>query len=96
MHDSCILLVTPETAISQRFINYMRKLQVMNRLDRIVIDKCHILLNTWLDFWQKLQKLRKVMEFAVQLVLLIAILLISKEGKLLSMISIGVLLIFCD
>ena len=36
------------------------------------------------------------MEFAVQLVLLIAILLISKESKLLSMISIGGLLIFCD
>jgi|SRR5579862_566970 len=68
----------------------------MNWLDRIIINKCHILLNIQLDFWQKLQKLCKVIEFAIQLVLLIAILLISKESKLLSMISIGELLIFWD
>src|SRR5579862_514407 len=88
MHDSCILLVTPESAISQGFMNHMRKLQAMDRLDRIVIDECHILLNTRLDFRRKLQKLRKVVEFAVQLVLLTATLPISKESELLSMISI--------
>jgi superfamily II DNA helicase RecQ len=88
IHDSCILLVTPEAAVSQGFMNYLRKLQVMDRLDRIVIDECHILLNTRLDFRRKLQKLRKVVEFAVQLVLLTATLPVSKESELLSMISI--------
>lgn len=88
MRDCCILLVTPESAISKGFMTYMRKLQVMDRLDRIVIDECHILLNTRLDFRRKLQKLRKVVEFAVQLVLLTATLPVSKESELLSMISI--------
>jgi superfamily II DNA helicase RecQ len=96
IHDSCILLVTPESAISKGFMNYMRKLQSMDRLDRIVIDECHILLNTRLDFRRKLQKLRKVVEFAVQLVLLTATLPPSKESELLSMISIEGPLIFRD
>jgi len=94
MHDSCILLVTPESAISQGFMNYMRKLKAMDRLDRIVIDECHILLNTRLDFRRKLQKLRKVVEFTVQLVLLTATLPISKESELLSMISIEAPIMF--
>src|ERR1700739_681815 len=41
MNDSCILLVIPESAISKEFMNYMRKLQSMDRLDRIMIDECH-------------------------------------------------------
>jgi superfamily II DNA helicase RecQ len=96
MHDSCILLVTPESAVSQGFMNYLRKLQVMDRLDRIVIDECHILLNTRLDFRRKLQKLRKIVEFAVQLVLLTATLPVSKESELLSMMSIEAPIIFRD
>jgi superfamily II DNA helicase RecQ len=96
MHDSCIVLVTPESAVSQGFMNYMRKLQSMDRLDRIVIDECHILLNTRLDFRRKLQKLRKVVEFAVQLVLLTATLPPSKKSELLSMISIEAPIMFRD
>lgn len=88
MHDSCILLVTPESATSIGFMQHLRKLQSMDRLDRIVIDECHVLLNTRLDFRRKLQKLRKVVEFTVQLVLLTATLPPSKESELLSMISI--------
>ncbi|KAH0551515.1 hypothetical protein GP486_007269 [Trichoglossum hirsutum] len=94
VHDSCILLVTPESAISQGFMNHLRKLQGMDRLDRIVIDECHVLLNTQLDFRRKLQKLRKMVEFMAQLVLLTATLPPSKESELLSMISIEAPLMF--
>lgn len=96
MPDSCIILVTPESAVSQGFMNHLRKLQGMDRLDRIVIDECHILLNTRLDFRRKLQKLRKMVEFTTQLVLLTATLPPSKEAELLSMISIEAPLIFRD
>ncbi|KAH0544389.1 hypothetical protein GP486_008517, partial [Trichoglossum hirsutum] len=96
VHDSSILLVTPESAISQGFMNHLRKLQGMDRLDRIVIDECHILLNTRLDFRRKLQKLRKMVEFTAQLVLLTATLPPSKESELLSMISIEAPLMFRD
>ncbi|KAH0553468.1 hypothetical protein GP486_006460, partial [Trichoglossum hirsutum] len=96
IHDTCILLVTPESAVSQGFMNHLRKLQAMDRLDRIVIDECHVLLNTRLDFRRKLQKLRKMVEFTVQLVLLTATLLPSKEAELLSMISIEAPLMFRD
>jgi hypothetical protein len=68
----------------------------MNQLDKIVIDECHILLNTRLNFRQKLQKLKKLVEFTVQLVLLTAILLSSKEVELFSMISIEALIVFRD
>ncbi|KAH0542813.1 hypothetical protein FGG08_002861 [Glutinoglossum americanum] len=94
--DTCIILVTPESAVSQGFMNHLRKLQGMDRLDRIVIDECHVLLNTRLDFRRKLQKLRKMVEFMTQLVLLTATLPPSKEAELLSMISIEVPLIFRD
>ncbi|KAH0551482.1 hypothetical protein GP486_007302 [Trichoglossum hirsutum] len=96
IHDTCILLVTPESAVSQGFMNHLRKLQAMDRLDRIVIDECHILLNTRLDFRRKLQKLHKMVEFTVQLVLLTATLPPSKEAELLSMISIEAPLMFQD
>jgi len=96
MGDTCILLVTPESAISQGFMGHLRKLQSMDRLDRIVIDECHIVLNTRLDFRRKLQKLGKVVEFTVQLVLLTATLPPSKEAELLSMMSIEAPLMFRD
>ncbi|KAH0558842.1 hypothetical protein GP486_004521 [Trichoglossum hirsutum] len=94
MRDCSILLVTPESVISKGFMTYMRKLHGMDRLDRIVIDECHILLNTQLDFRRRLQNMRKVVEFNVQLVLLTATLPVSKESELLSMISIEAPLIF--
>jgi len=96
MHDSCIVLVTPESAVSKGFMSYLRKLQAMDRLDRIVIDECHVLLNTRLDFRRKLQKLKKLVEFKVQLVLLTATLPPSKESELFSMISISGPFMFRD
>jgi superfamily II DNA or RNA helicase len=96
IQDTSILLVTPESAVSQGFMNHLRKLQGMDRLDRIVIDECHVLLNTQLDFRRKLQKLKKLVEFTVQLVLLTATLPPSKESELLSMISIEAPLMFRD
>jgi len=54
IHNAKILLVTPESAISTGFMQHMRKLQGMDRLDRIVINECHVLLNTRQDFRRKL------------------------------------------
>ena len=96
INDSCILLVTPESAVSQGFMTHLRKLQAMDRLDRIVVDECHVLLNIRMDFRRKLQKLRKLVEFTTQLVLLTATLPPSKESELLSSISIEAPLIFRD
>jgi RecQ family ATP-dependent DNA helicase len=96
LQDASIILVTPESAISKAFMNYMRHLQGMDRLDRIVIDECHVLLNTRLSFRKQLQKLQKLIQFTVQMVLLTATLPPSKEGELREMMCLEAPLMIRD
>ncbi|KAH2219344.1 hypothetical protein KXV37_002714 [Aspergillus fumigatus] len=45
-----IVLVTPESAVSPDFQTFLNRLRWMRRLDRIVIDECHVVLNSQGDF----------------------------------------------
>jgi superfamily II DNA helicase RecQ len=45
-----IVLVTPESAVSPDFQTFLNRLRWMRRLDRIVIDECHVVLNSQRDF----------------------------------------------
>jgi superfamily II DNA helicase RecQ len=45
-----IMLVTPESAVSPDFQTFLNWLRWMRRLDRIVINECHIVLNSQRDF----------------------------------------------
>ncbi|KAH3934077.1 hypothetical protein HBH53_264890 [Parastagonospora nodorum] len=37
-----IMFVTPEAAVGEAFGQYMNRQQAMGRLDRIVVDECHV------------------------------------------------------
>jgi superfamily II DNA helicase RecQ len=50
LDDIAIVLVTPESAVRKEFGIFLNRMRTMRRLDRIVIDKCHIVLNDGLDF----------------------------------------------
>lgn len=39
-----IVFVTPESALTKRFVDYVEALRVTSRLDRFVIDECHTVL----------------------------------------------------
>ena len=43
--EASIVLVTPESALSQAFITFINRLRIVYRLDRIIINECHIILN---------------------------------------------------
>ncbi|RHZ43035.1 uncharacterized protein CDV56_100022 [Aspergillus thermomutatus] len=49
-----IMLVTPESAVSPDFQTFLNWLQWMRRLDRIVINECHVVLNSQRDFWPQM------------------------------------------
>jgi superfamily II DNA helicase RecQ len=51
-------------------------------LDRIVIDKCHIILNDGLDFRKYMQQLGRLIIVEAQMILLIATLPRTKEVEL--------------
>jgi superfamily II DNA helicase RecQ len=45
-----IVLVTPESAVSPDFQMFLNRLRWMRWLDRIVINECHVVLNSQRDF----------------------------------------------
>jgi hypothetical protein len=49
-----IVLVTPEKAVSPAFGTFISRVRQTQRLDRVVIDECHVILNDRWDFRQEL------------------------------------------
>ncbi|KAH2976041.1 hypothetical protein KXW58_007568 [Aspergillus fumigatus] len=45
-----IVLVTPESAVSPDFQTFLNQLRWMRRLDHIMINECHVVLNSQGDF----------------------------------------------
>jgi superfamily II DNA helicase RecQ len=39
---AAVVLITPESAVGEAFATFLNRLQATRQLDRIVIDKCHI------------------------------------------------------
>jgi RecQ family ATP-dependent DNA helicase len=79
---AAIVLVTPESAMGEEFGTYLNRMRTMRRLDRIVIDECHIILNDGLDFRKYMQQLGRLMTAETQMVLLTATLPPTKEVEL--------------
>jgi superfamily II DNA helicase RecQ len=77
-----IVLVTPEKAVSPEFGTFVSRIRQTQRLDRIVIDECHVILNDRWDFRQHLQQLGKLAFAETQMVLLTATLPPSDEDEL--------------
>lgn len=74
-----IVLVTPESAVGDGFRTYINRLRATQRLDRIVIDECHIVLNDQWNFRKELQQLGDLIGAESPMVLLTATLPPSKE-----------------
>ena len=77
-----IVLVTPEKAVSPEFGTFVSRIRQTQRLDRIVIDECHVVLNDRWDFRRHLQQLGKLAFAETQMVLLTATLPPSDEEEL--------------
>ena len=80
--SASIVLVTPEKAASEEFGTFMSRIRQTRRLDRIVIDECHVILNNQLDFRKNLQELGKLAFAETQMVLLTATLPPADEEDL--------------
>jgi RecQ family ATP-dependent DNA helicase len=77
-----IVLVTPESAVSDGFVTFLNRMRATRQLDRIVIDECHIVLNRQYNFRKEMQQLGKLIAAETQMVLLTATLPVSREGEL--------------
>lgn len=65
-----LVLITPETSLSENFLGFLRRLQTFHQLDRIVIDECYIILNKKSIFRRRLSQLGDLIDFKTQFVLL--------------------------
>jgi superfamily II DNA helicase RecQ len=79
---AAIVLVTPESAVTDGFATFMNRLRATRQLDRIVIDECHVVLNWRYDFCKQMQQLGRLVAAETQIVLLTATLPPSKEDEL--------------
>jgi superfamily II DNA helicase RecQ len=51
------VLVTPESAVTKTFSTYINRLRSTYQLDRVVMDECHVVLDSGLNFRPKLRAL---------------------------------------
>jgi superfamily II DNA helicase RecQ len=66
------MLITPEGVENEEFVDFVARQRILQRLDRIVIDECHVVLNEEAEFRPLLQQLGKLRSAATQIVLLTA------------------------
>ncbi len=67
-----ILLISYESVISHRFKEFAIRQIHQNRLDRIYIDECHVILDANSEFRPKLRDLGEILDLKVQLIYLTA------------------------
>jgi superfamily II DNA helicase RecQ len=61
---AAIMFVTPEAVFTDAFQSFMNRQRDNMRLDRIVIDECHVMLNTSEKFRPRLQQLGQMHRFS--------------------------------
>ena len=76
-----IVLVTPEGYFSTAFINFMQRTKGAQRLDRIVVDECHVVFNRQKHFRPRLQQLGDVNRWEVPVVMLTATMPVQMEDE---------------
>jgi RecQ family ATP-dependent DNA helicase len=68
-----VIIVTPESAISKGFSTFINRLQGTFKLDRVVVDECHTVLDSGPNFRPKMRELGSVLvRMCTQLVYLTA------------------------
>ena len=72
LDKATIILVIPESAVTEDFYIFINRLKQTQRLNRIVIDKCYIILNNQQNFRPELRQLGQLNHAWTQIVLLTA------------------------
>ncbi|EWY79399.1 hypothetical protein FOYG_17444 [Fusarium oxysporum NRRL 32931] len=85
--DVSILFVTPESAMTKRFLDFLESRRLMAKIDRVVIDECHTIMEGSLLFRPKLRELGTLALIGVQMVYLTATLPPSDELAFFSLIN---------
>ncbi|KAF4449200.1 hypothetical protein F53441_7482 [Fusarium austroafricanum] len=85
--DVSILFVTPESAMTKRFLDFLESRRIMAKVDRVVVDECHTIMEGSLLFRPKLRKLGTLALIGVQMVYLTATLPPSDELAFFSLIN---------
>ncbi|KAI9035075.1 uncharacterized protein KD926_004657 [Aspergillus affinis] len=80
--EASIVLVTPESAVTPDLQSFLNRLRLVQRLDRIIIDECHVMLPEETDFRPAMQQLGRLVTARTQMVLLTATLLPILEDRL--------------
>ena len=81
---AAIVFMTPESAVQKGFMSFLNRLKMIQRLDRIVIDECHIVLNRQYKFRKEMMQLGKLIMVEVQIIMLTATLPPDEENELFS------------
>jgi superfamily II DNA helicase RecQ len=76
-----IMLMIPESTVGQGFRTFLNRMRAIQQLERIVIDKYHVVLNNQMDFRKQLQQLRELNGMGIQMMLLTATLPPTKEEE---------------
>jgi superfamily II DNA helicase RecQ len=74
--------VTPESALSVDFGQFLNRQRSFHRLDRIVIDECHIMLNGSTQYRPQMQRLGQLTQHGTQMIFLTATLPPSREAQI--------------
>ena len=77
-----IVLMTSKSIVDDEFRTFINRLRVIQRLNRIVIDECHIVLNNQWNFRKEMQQLKNMIDVENALMLLIVTLFFNKKKEL--------------
>jgi superfamily II DNA helicase RecQ len=83
-----VLLVTPESSFTNKFHGYLHTLQHNGSLTRVVIDECHVVLDSTLEYRPLLQEFVSFLRFGVQMVYLTATLPPEEQSQLYELLRI--------
>jgi superfamily II DNA helicase RecQ len=85
--DVSIVFVTPESAMTKRFLDFLESRRVMAKVDRIVVDECHTIMEGSLTFRPKLRELGTLALVGLQMVYLTATLPPADEASFFSLVN---------
>jgi superfamily II DNA helicase RecQ len=85
--DAAIVLVTPESTKNPDFYMFLNRQRLLQQLDRIVVNECHVILNQQKDFRPAMARLGRLVHAQMQIVFLTATLLPTEEARFLQHIK---------
>jgi superfamily II DNA helicase RecQ len=82
-----VVLVTPESAVGEAFGHFINRQRAMGRLDRIVVDECHVVLDSLQGWRGQMLALRGLVTVETQMVYLTATLRPSEEQQFIDLMG---------